>query len=224
MILNKLLRLKSRTSLLTFLHYIDPLPVEILNSITSLDKLLLLAFNEAVHIKNLTGDKEFLNQVKHLLERIMKEPRMRDFVSAFMSNQIIKPSQTIIKRILESTEFLAKNVFESEVDAQMLPLPQFISAIVSLAINHCPELFNNIRGFLPNVISILMGIFLAKIEKNPGGIRTHVKLLNQTANLLTYVRTHITSYRFVEDVANMQFFIKLMASNNNSKLNNLKTK
>lgn len=60
-ILNKLIRLKSRTSLLTFLNYIDPLPVDILNSISSLDKLLLLAFNEAVHMKTLTGDKEFLN-------------------------------------------------------------------------------------------------------------------------------------------------------------------
>lgn len=85
---------------------------------------------------------------------------------------MIKPSQTIIKRIFESKDFLAKNVFESEVDAQMLPLPHFISTIVQLTLAHCPELFNSIRGFLPNVVSIFTAIFFAKMEKSPASIRT----------------------------------------------------
>lgn len=84
--LNKILRLKSRSALLSFLEYMNPLPVDVLNSITSLDKLLLLSFNEGINIKNLTGDKQFLKQVKSLIERIFKEPTMKDFIVEFLAN------------------------------------------------------------------------------------------------------------------------------------------
>lgn len=90
--LGKLLRLRSRTTLVTFIHFIDPLPIDILNSIESLDKLLLLSFNEACNIKNLTGDKQFYKQVKSLLERLVKDPSMKDFMNDFLTNQLIKPS------------------------------------------------------------------------------------------------------------------------------------
>lgn len=115
--LNKILRLKSRSALLSFLEYMNPLPIEVLNNLTSLDKLLLLSFNEGINIKNLTGDKQFLKQVKSLIERIFKEPSMKDFIVEFLANQIIKPSQIVIKKVFESKEFLSKGIFESEVDA-----------------------------------------------------------------------------------------------------------
>lgn len=46
--INKLLRLHSRKALITFLNYLDPLPLEILDSLTDLNKLILIAFNEGI--------------------------------------------------------------------------------------------------------------------------------------------------------------------------------
>lgn len=91
--LNKLLRLRSRTTLISFLEYLDPLPVNDLRSFEDLDKLLLLSYNEALNIKNLTGDKNFLNQVKSLLRRMIQDNNLRDFIFNFMSTNIIKPTQ-----------------------------------------------------------------------------------------------------------------------------------
>ena len=58
--LNKILRQRSRTTLISFLEYLEPLPVIELRAFNDLDKLLLLSYNEALNIKNLTGDKNFL--------------------------------------------------------------------------------------------------------------------------------------------------------------------
>lgn len=48
--LNKLIRLRSRTAIVSFLYLMDPLPKEIIQSFESLEKLLLISFNEAVNI------------------------------------------------------------------------------------------------------------------------------------------------------------------------------
>lgn len=59
--LNKLLRLRSRTSIISFMHYLSPIPKPILNELgPHLDKLILLSFNEAVNIEQVTGSKIFL--------------------------------------------------------------------------------------------------------------------------------------------------------------------
>jgi hypothetical protein len=90
--LNQLLRLRSRTTLISFIDYLDPLPSTELRNFESLDKLLLLSYNEALNIRNLTGDKNFLNQVKSLLKRMIKDANLRDFIFNFMSTNILKPT------------------------------------------------------------------------------------------------------------------------------------
>ena len=83
----------------------------------SLDKLLLLSYNEAVNIRNLTGDKTFLKQVKSLFKRMIQDPNLKDFMFSFLSTNIIKPTQQVIQKIIADKEFLVGAVFESEVDA-----------------------------------------------------------------------------------------------------------
>jgi hypothetical protein len=91
-ILNKVLRLRSRTALANFLHYMDPLPKSILNSFESVEKLILISFNEAMNIKLLTGSKTFLKQVMGHINRLFTDPSMKSFLNEFMNNYVIKPS------------------------------------------------------------------------------------------------------------------------------------
>lgn len=55
--INKLLRLHSRKALIMFLNYIEPLPIDIITGLADLNKLILIAFNEGLQIKGLTGSK-----------------------------------------------------------------------------------------------------------------------------------------------------------------------
>jgi hypothetical protein len=45
------------------------------------------------------------------------EPEMRGFFIDFLLNQVIKPSSTVIKKMIEDKNFMSKESFESEVDA-----------------------------------------------------------------------------------------------------------
>jgi len=80
---------------------------------------------------------------------------MRTFIIEFLSSSILKPSVTVISKLVEDKEFLTKATFESEVDAQMYPLPSFVYLITNQIMKNFPEIFAQIKGFLPNAISIL---------------------------------------------------------------------
>lgn len=92
-ILNKLIRLKSRSLIVNFINDINPLPVDILNGLEQLDKTIFMSFNEGLNIATLTGNYSLLNQTKLLIKRIIKEPLMKNFVNDFLINQIVKPTQ-----------------------------------------------------------------------------------------------------------------------------------
>ena len=98
--------MRSRTALITFLHYLDPLPSEIVSSLDSLEKLILISFNEAVNIKILTGTKSFLNQVMSFIHRLFNDPAMRSFANDFLNNHVMKPSVQVIKKIISDNHFL----------------------------------------------------------------------------------------------------------------------
>lgn len=115
--MNKLLRLRSRSLIVNFLNAINPLPVDVINQLESLDKLILMAYNEGLNIANLTGNYTLLSQVKLVIKKIIKEPNLKNFVNDLLVNQIIKPAQQVVKQMYESTEFMAKSVFDSEVDS-----------------------------------------------------------------------------------------------------------
>lgn len=91
----------------------------------------------------------------------------------------------------------------------MFPLPSFLSSIIKIALTHVPELFNQIRGLLPNVVSILFAFTFARCHTDVSLLKNCIKSLEQAASLLTYVRTNMTAYKYTEDVCNLSFLTEL---------------
>lgn len=180
--------MRSRTALITFLHYLDPLPSEIVSSLDSLEKLILISFNEAVNIKILTGTKSFLNQVMRFIHRLFNDPAMRSFANDFLNNHVMKPSVQVIKKIMSDNQFLLKDSFDSEIDASMYPLPKFIYHIVKSIAAKNLSLFKELKGLLINSVSVLLGHSLAKSVVNKQEVTIQVKYLGLAAKLLTIVR------------------------------------
>lgn len=186
-----MLRLRSRTALITFLHYLNPLPKSVLNSFESLEKLLLISYNEAVNIKLLTGSKSLLNQVVSFMRRLIKDNSMLEFVNEFLRNHVLKPSTQVIKRILSGDkEFLARaEVFDSEVDASMYPLPSFLYKVTKIILQENPSHFYaETRGLLNNTVSILVAHALSRSVKDNKTANQQIKYLSLASRLLTMVR------------------------------------
>lgn len=119
----------------------NPLPKEILQSFESLEKLILISFNEAVNIKMLTGSKEFLRQVTKFIQRIILDPNMKDFTNDFLKNAVFKPSASVMKKFIQDKDFMKNEKFDSEVDASMYPLPSMIYKIVKDLLKSNPAAF-----------------------------------------------------------------------------------
>lgn len=49
----------------------------------------------------------------------------------------------------------------------MYPNPQMVYYVIKLILIQYPELFNNIRGLLPNSVSILISLAFAFTSKDP---------------------------------------------------------
>ena len=62
----------------------NPLPKVLLNSFESIEKLILISFNEAMNIKLLTGSKTFQLQVMDYVMRIFNDPSMKSFANDFL--------------------------------------------------------------------------------------------------------------------------------------------
>lgn len=97
--------------------------------------MILISYNEAVNLKILTGSKAFLKQVMNFIQRIIIDPSMKEFICEFLTNYVMKPSVQVIKKIIADKDFLKKEVFDSEIDASMYPLPSFIYDIVKCIVN-----------------------------------------------------------------------------------------
>ncbi len=91
--------MRSRIALITFLHYINPIPSDILGTFDSLEKLLLIEFNEAINVKVLTGSKSIKNSVIDYMMKLFEDTSMSGFVHDFFNNFVLKPSITVIKRL-----------------------------------------------------------------------------------------------------------------------------
>ena len=70
----------------------NPIPKSLLSSFESLEKLILISFNEAMNIKLLTGSKTFLKKVLDYIDRIFIDESMKSFANDFLNNFLIKPS------------------------------------------------------------------------------------------------------------------------------------
>ena len=148
----------------------DPLPKSILNSFESIEKLILISFNEAMNAKLLTGSKTFLNQVMGYINRLFNDPTMKIFVNDFLNNFVIKPSLQVMKKIAADKHFMKREVFQSEVDASMYPLPSFIYHLAKCLLSKNLGVFKRVRGLLSNIVSILLGHVLAYTIKDPSQV------------------------------------------------------
>ena len=70
----------------------NPIPKSLLSSFESVEKLILISFNEAMNIKLLTGSKTFLKKVLDYIDRIFTDESMKSFANDFLNNFLIKPS------------------------------------------------------------------------------------------------------------------------------------
>ena len=82
---------------------------------------------------------------------------MKDFVNEFLQNYIMKPSVQVIKKIMTNSDILKREVFDSEIDAQMYPLPQLQYKVCKILLEVAPVAFYaENRGLLNNTVSILV--------------------------------------------------------------------
>ncbi len=225
LILNKLLRLRSRTALTNFLHYMNPLPKSLLNSFESVEKLILISFNEAMNIKLLTGSKSFLKQVMDYIERILCDPSMKSFANDFLVNFVIKPSVQVLKNIVTDKNFMKREVFQSEIDASMYPLPSLVYHLTKSLVSKNLSVYKKFRGLLSNTVTILIGHAIAQTIKDPSQVTIQCKYLSLASKLLTTVRASITKGK--EEGLEWADQIEIIAKNSllssfNSEINKIK--
>jgi hypothetical protein len=195
----------------------NPLPKSLLNSFDSVEKLILISFNEAMNIKLLTGSKTFLKQVLGYIDRIFTDDSMKSFANDFLNNFVVKPSVQVLKKIVTDKDFMKREVFQSEIDASMYPLPSLVYYLTKSLISKNPAVYKKIRGLLSNTVTILIGHAIAQTIKDPTQATIQCKYLELASKLLTIVRASITSGKedglewadHVEDIARNQLLTKI---------------
>ena len=85
---------------MTFIHYLNPMPEEIMDTFESPEKIILISFNESVKMKQISGSKLMKNNILRYLIKLFDEPSMLDFILNFLKTYVIKPSITVIKRLV----------------------------------------------------------------------------------------------------------------------------
>ena len=195
----------------------NPLPKSLLNSFDSVEKLILISFNEAMNIKLLTGSKTFLKQVLGYIDRIFTDDSMKSFANDFLNNFVVKPSVQVLKKIVADKDFMKREVFQSEIDASMYPLPSLVYYLTKSLISKNPAVYKKIRGLLSNTVTILIGHAIAQTIKDPTQATIQSKYLELASKLLTSVRASITSGKeeglewtdHVEDIAKNQLLTNI---------------
>ena len=96
---------------------------------------------------------------------------------------------------------------------------------MNLVLAHYPELFHQVRGLLPNAVSVLFALSLARSIKDIKFCNQQIKYLSTAARLLTWVRAEKSNHDtwLVQDLASMKI-ISLFNDKHTNKLTNSKTK
>ena len=71
----------------------------------------------------------------------------------------------------------------------------FVASMMKLILKYYPELFGQIRGLLPNAVSLLFALSLARSIKDTKYCNQQIKLLTVAARLLTFARVEKTAYK-----------------------------
>ncbi len=88
---------------------------------------------------------------------------------------------------------MKREVFQSEVDASMYPLPSFIYQLTKSLLAKNMGVYKKIRGLLSNTVSILLGHVFAHSIKDKSQVTIQCKYLALAAKLLTTVRASVAS-------------------------------
>jgi len=172
-----------------------------------------------MNIKLLTGSKTFLKQVLDYIDRIFTDDSMKSFANDFLNNFVVKPSVQVLKNIVSDKDFMKKEVFKSEIDASMYPLPSLVYYLTKSLISKNVTVYKKIRGLLTNTVTILIGHAIAQTIKDPTQVTIQCKYLELASKLLTTVRASITSGKeeglewadHIEDIARNQLLTKINA-------------
>jgi hypothetical protein len=114
---------------------------------------------------------------------------------------------------------MKREVFQSEIDASMYPLPSLVYYLTKSLISKNLGVYKSIRGLLSNTVTILIGHAIAQTIKDPSQVTIQCKYLELAIKLLTTVRASITSGKeeglewadHVEDIARNQLLTKINA-------------
>jgi hypothetical protein len=83
---------------------------------------------------------------------------------------------------------LNRNVFDSEVDASLYPLPSLFYTLTKNILSRHPELYRTTPSLLSSTLTILIMHVLAQTVRAPDQVTTQNKYLALAAKLLTNVR------------------------------------
>ena len=142
-------------------------------------------------MKFLTGSKLLLKNLLSYILRLFEDPASSTFALNFLKNSVLKPSTTVINRLASDKSFLQREVFDSEVDASIYPLPSMCYSITKMLVaSHTGiSLYKSTQGLLFNTVNILLGHVLAQTKREPSVVTTQNKFLALAAKLFTLVRT-----------------------------------
>ena len=127
---------------------------------------------------------------------------MRDCFNEFLITYVVNASPVIVKKMIEDKSFLCKANFESEVDAQMYPNPHMIVFLIKLLLRESPEIIYETRGVVPNLISLLVGISMASVIKNPSESQLPTLMFESSVTLLSKIASSPQDYKYLSDIAN----------------------
>jgi hypothetical protein len=98
-----------------------------------------------------------------------------------------------VKKIASDKNFMKREVFQSEVDASMYPLPSLIYQLTKSLLAKNMGVYYKTRGLLSNTVSILLGHVFAHSIKDNSQVTIQCKYLALAAKLLTTVRASVVS-------------------------------
>lgn len=170
-----------------------------------------------MNIKLLTGSKTFLKQVLDYIDRIFTDDSMKSFANDFLNNFVMKPSVQVLKNIVTDKDFMKREVFQSEIDASMYPLPSLVYYLTKSLLSKNLGVYKKIRGLLTNTVTILIGHVIAQTIKDSTQVTIQCKYLELACKLLTTVRASINSGKeeglewadHIEDIARNQLLTKI---------------
>lgn len=79
----------------------------------------------------------------------------------------------------------------------MYPNPNMIVFLIKLLLRESPEIIYETRGVVPNLISLLVGIAVASIIKNPSESNLPTLMFESCVTLLSKISSNPSEYKYI---------------------------